>query len=91
MNEKIALAQSAREYFWPEDVKVDLLGYYLDGMDVKYFNKQIDLWWSQNATLQYAMERMLQAFKTNITSAQGMDLFARPKDPRDRGLNTFCT
>nr|BAP68978.1 RxLR effector candidate protein [Hyaloperonospora arabidopsidis Emoy2] len=57
LNEKIALAQSAREYFWPEDVKVDLLGYYLDGMDVKYFNKQIDLWWSQNATLQYAMER----------------------------------
>nr|CCA25607.1 conserved hypothetical protein [Albugo laibachii Nc14] len=48
-------------------------------MAESYFSKQIDVWWNQNTTLQYAMERMLQAFKTNITPAQAMDLFTRPK------------
>nr|CCA18744.1 conserved hypothetical protein [Albugo laibachii Nc14] len=51
-------------------------------MAERYFNKQIDVGWNQNATLRYAMERMLQAFKTNTTPAQEMDHFTCPKDSR---------
>ena len=36
---QIVLAQSATGFYWLEDVKVDLLGHYLDGMAGTYFNK----------------------------------------------------
>nr|CCA26100.1 AlNc14C346G10861 [Albugo laibachii Nc14] len=39
-----------------QDVKVDLLRHYLDNMAEKFCNKQIEAWWVQNPTVQYAME-----------------------------------
>ncbi|GMF44886.1 unnamed protein product [Phytophthora fragariaefolia] len=52
----------------------------VEGSTVKYYNKQVDSWWSQYPSLQYVMEKMLDAFKTNITPAQAMKLFTAPKD-----------
>ncbi|ETL87963.1 hypothetical protein L917_12953 [Phytophthora nicotianae] len=48
----------------------------------RYYNKQVDAWWSQLPTLKYVMEKILETFKTNITPAQVMKLFAAPKDSR---------
>nr|CCA15954.1 conserved hypothetical protein [Albugo laibachii Nc14] len=78
---QINVAQSACGFLWPEDVTVDLLGHYLQGMAERYYHKKLERWWNQIPTLQYAMEKMLEAFKTHITPAKSMRLFTRPKDP----------
>ena len=50
-------------------------------MAERYYHKKLERWWNQIPTLQYAMEKMLEAFKTHITPAKSMRLFTRPKDP----------
>ncbi|KAG2974951.1 hypothetical protein PC118_g14233 [Phytophthora cactorum] len=70
--------QSACGFAWPHDVKVDLLGHYLPGIAERYYHKQVEAWWVHLPTLQYVMEMMLEAFKTNITPAQAMKLFTAP-------------
>ncbi|RAW31608.1 hypothetical protein PC110_g12048 [Phytophthora cactorum] len=80
----VQLSQSACGFWWPEDVKVALLGHYLFGTAERYYNKQAESWWAQLPTSQYVMGRMLKAFKTNITPAQTMKLFTAPKDGRPK-------
>lgn len=76
---QVNLDQSACGFLSPEDVKV---GLYLSGTAERYYPKQVELWWSQRLTLKYIMERMLKAFKTNITPAQAIKLFTAPKNTR---------
>lgn len=74
------IAQQACDFNWSEDVKVDLLGHYLAGTTEKYFSRQVKVWSAQLTTLQCALERMLETFKTNIAPAT--KLFAAPKDSK---------
>ncbi|KAE9350366.1 hypothetical protein PF008_g6485 [Phytophthora fragariae] len=72
---QVGIGQWACDPPWLEDVKVDLLGHYLSDTT----EKQVGTWWNQLPTLQYAVERMLDAFIMNITPAQAMKLFTAPK------------
>ena len=46
-------------FSWPEDIKVDVLGQHLAGTAQKYYRRQVECWWSENQTLEHAMQRSL--------------------------------
>ena len=79
---QMELAESASQMHWPENVKLDCLCLHLGGSAEKYFCKMAESWWNQEATLFYAMNRMLEVYRTSIASSQAVQLFLAPKDPK---------
>lgn len=48
---QVAYGEAACGFLWSEEVKVDLLSYYLDGSAQRYFTKQLDMWWGDQTLL----------------------------------------
>nr|CCA15801.1 hypothetical protein TcasGA2_TC004282 [Albugo laibachii Nc14] len=76
---QISFSERACGFSWPKDINVDVLGQHLAGTAQKYYRRQVECWWSENQTLEHAMQRLLQNFSTKITPAQSMKLFTVPK------------
>lgn len=63
---QVGLVQSACGF---QNVKVDLLGQYLQGMAERYYHKQLETWRNQMKTLHLVMERLREVLKSHITPA----------------------
>ncbi|OWZ00573.1 hypothetical protein PHMEG_00028205, partial [Phytophthora megakarya] len=54
----------------------------MSGTAERYYKRQVVTWWNQMPTLQFAKEKMLEAFRRSITPAQAMDLLVEPKSSK---------
>ena len=79
---QVSMVEQACGFAWAEDVKVNLLGHYQAGTTERYYQKQVDTWWLEDATLDHAMGRTLHTFRTTITASQSMKLFTARKDTK---------
>ena len=48
----------------------------------RYYQKQVDTWWLEDATLDHAMDRLLHTFRTTITESQSMNILTARKYPK---------
>ena len=76
---ELRIAEGATGVPWPEDVKIDRLGRHLRGTALAYYNASRTIWWNQNPTLDYALERMNDAYTTILTPAEAMMRFIKRK------------
>ena len=76
------LVESESQMHWSEPMKLDWYCLHLGGAADKYYCKMQESWWNQELTLFYAMNRMLQIYRTSIASSQAVQLFLAPKKPQ---------
>ena len=48
----------------------------------RYYQKQVDTWWLEEAILDHAMDRLLHTFRTTITELQSMNILTARKYPK---------
>ena len=73
---QMKLAESASQMHWSERVTLDCFCLHLGGTAEKYYCKMQESWWNQESTLFYAMNRMLEIYRT---TSQAVQLFLAPK------------
>ena len=79
---EINLVQQLSGITWNEDLKVDRLGHYLKGTALAYYAKRATIWWNEQPALWYTLDKMSEAFRSNMTRAKANKLFMQKKDPR---------
>ncbi len=75
-------AQMSTEFFWYEQVKMDVLEMHLEGKALEYWQVKREEW--GDTTLAYAMKCMKENYRSTLSDRQAMAIFDREK-PAYRG------